>query len=357
MKRMNILLSRNILRDSLLLFLLLLLLPLLLRLVCGPSYLHIVSWIVSLTVSIAVIIYSNRIFPLYLEYDDEKVIAYYPFGKRAVVSRNQTIYTGYTKRNRMEICYVFSNTPFHTSYIYTTDFDAPNDLRFVLSIDRTTQIVIPQVECPEALPLFPFSMRVAAEKVDWDVLTEMHAPTKATTPSTESLYVLPGFPEHLAALAAGGIGLIALLVYIIVSTEFSLLMAIFVLGGLWCESTFKASKQLRFCAKVHFKETVVTSSLFGKTQCSVDLTQPVHYAVFRGGEYGSEGFPYTVISNDRFNYYSIIDEHRSYLSVYDPHTQIAFPYNAETAAICDFDNWHCVGGFGELNMVRSKDAK
>ena len=27
---------------------------------------------------------------------------------------------------------------------------------------------------------------------------------------------------------------------------------------------------------------------------------------------------------------------------------------AETAAICDFDNWHCVGGFGELNMKRSK---
>ena len=65
MKRINILLSKKMLCDALLLFLLILLLPLLLRLVCGPSYLHIISFIVSLTVALFVIISQNRMFPLY----------------------------------------------------------------------------------------------------------------------------------------------------------------------------------------------------------------------------------------------------------------------------------------------------
>jgi len=77
--------------------------------------------------------------------------------------------------------------------------------------------------------------------------------------------------------------------------------------------------------------------------------------VFRGAEYASKNKPYIVISNEWFNYYPVIDDDRSYLSVYDSATQIVFPYNAETAAICDFDNWHCVGGFAELNMVRIKE--
>ena len=70
--------------------------------------------------------------------------------------------------------------------------------------------------------------------------------------------------------------------------------------------------------------------------------------------YGTEGKPYIVISNEWFNYYKVNRTDRSYLSEYPMDTQVAFPYNAETAAICDFDNWHCVGGFGELNMKRSK---
>ena len=354
MKRINILLSKKMLCDALLLFLLILLLPLLLRLVCGPSYLHIISFIVSLTVALFVIISQNRMFPLYLEYDDERIIAHYPFGKCAVVLRNQTIYTGYMKRNRFDICYVFSNMPFHTSYIPTIDIDAPKDMRFLLNMDRATQIAIPQEECPEAMRLFPISMRVAAENVDWNILTEPSTSAKTTTLPTEPINILPGFLEHLTALAAGGIGLIALLVGFIIHLIPSFLIAFFFFGVFWCTSTAKASKHLRFCAKVHFEEKAVTSSLFRKIQCTVDLTQPVHYAVFRGGEYGSEGFPYIVISNEWFNYYPIIDDHRSYLSVYDSATQIVFPYNADTAPICDFDNWHCVGGFGELNMVRSK---
>ena len=355
MKRINILLSQKTLRDSISSFLILGLgFPLVLRLIVGPSPYHILGLIFLPPLSLFVAIAPNSKLPLYLEYDNEKIIAYYPFGKRAVVSRTHTIYTGYTKRDRVDICTVFSNTPFRTSYINTIDFDAPKNLRFVLHIDRTSQIIIPQEEFPEAMRLFPLEMRVPVEKVDWDVLTQAPTPTKPAKSPPEQTYMLPTFLEHLAALAAGCIGLIALLIGFIVYLLPSFLIAFFFFGGLWISAAIKASKNLRFCAKVHFHKDSVMSTLFRKTQCTANLTQPVYYAIFRSGEYGSEGLPYIVISNEWFNYYPIIDDHRSYLSVYDSATQIVFPYNAETAAICDFDNWHCVGGFGELNMKRSK---
>ena len=226
----------------------------------------------------------------------------------------------------------------------------------MLHIDRTSQIVIPREEFPEAMRLFPLEMRVPVEKVDWDMLTQAPAPAKPAKSPPEQIYILPTFLEHLAALAAGCIGLIALLMFTIANLEFSLFIAFFFFGGIWTASAIKAFKHLRFCAKLHFRKDFVMSTLFRKPQCTADLTQPVYYAIFRGEEYGSEGLPYIVISNEWFNYYNVIDHHRSYLSVYDSATQIVFPYNTETAAICDFDNWHCVGGFGELNMVRSKSS-
>ena len=288
--------------------------------------------------------------PLYLEYDETKIIVHYPFRKPTILRKDVPIYRAYCFKPKHEFLIVLSNTPFRVREHSPRKWVASH-------IDYSTQLILPERFFIEHPAVCKRSACIPAERIDWDILLDQHEEEKATYADSERIFILPGYLWALLSIELGAIAFLAYLIFIFSEGFVYAFIMLLYSSVLWAYGIYeavKAYKNRRFCGTVSFTESTVISKLFKKEQCTVDLSHPIHYAVFRGAEYASKNKPYIVISNQWFNYYPIIDDDRSYLSVYDSATQIVFPYNEETAPICDFDNWHCVGGFGELNMKRSK---
>ena len=356
MKRMNVLLSKRMLTETLAVILIFpVALSLFAYFLCGmfgenTDGLFPLGVTIFFILALFILFVCTRRLPLYLEYDNEKIIAYYIFRKPVTVRKDQTIYRAYVQYAKHDYHTVLSNTPFRVT-------ETPSGKWVVRRVDRKTQIILPEQDMAFSPCVYFKSACTPAERVKWDELIERYETEKATYADSERIFILPGYLWTLLGIECGVIAFLFFLFFIFsegFTYAFVMLLQSAILWAFGLYEIIKAYKNRRFCGTVSFGENAVTSKLFKREQCTVDLTQTVHYAVFRGAEYGSKGKPYIVISNEWFNYYPIIDSDRSYLSVYDAATQIVFPYNAETAPICDFDNWHCVGGFGELNMKRSK---
>ena len=371
MKRMNILLSRKSILQSLAFLLLFTAFmsfymyflcamfgdPLTLKeaLLAGPSFALIMLLIGA---------YYAYYLPLYLEYDQEKVIAHYLFQQQATVWLNKTIYTGTLRLGRAGTLSVFSSEPFPTAPLPMQDsiIGMP---QFASGVYRSSQILLPPTDMPEALALFPVQLQVPAEKADWSVLITHHKTHTPKRSLNRKLRLVPAYWQSMLCCLALVL-FIGALVWLMIESKrsgdstallFVLITYTAIPTAIIAYHAWKVITDFRFCATVFLGEHTVETHFFGKKLCAVDLNNKVYYAVFRGREHGARGTPYIVVSNSWFNYYTVNIANRSYLSKYPTDTQVAFPYNAETAPICDFDNWHCVGGFGELNMVRSKDAK
>lgn len=288
-----------------------------------------------------------RNLPLYLEYDREKIVAHYPFGKTATVWKSKTIYISSYRYYRSGYHTVLSNTAFPVNI-------SENARTTVKRLDYNTQILLPEDEFPELSSIYRKSACIPAENADWDVLVDQYKDETALYADEKRIYILPGFLVALLKIEFGIIIAAGVFLFFIFSEGLAYTIMILLYSALgWGYGIYRivdAIRNLHFCGTVSFSDTSVTSRLFKKEQCTVDLAQPIYYAVFRGAEYGSKGKPYIAVSNQWFNYFKVNRDDRSYLSEYDRDTQAAFPYNAETAPYCDFDNWHCVGGFGELNL-------
>lgn len=276
-----------------------------------------------------------------IEYDDEKIISRNIFKKDVTIRKDKDIYyseihyKGHTK-------WTISNEPFFFNS------KLPKDFPSIELHDNEFEQSVKPAHC------------ISYRKVDWDLLIDHYSDKKAAHADNDKIYMLPGFLWELVGLELSTIALTVSTIYFVYTMGMAgIFLFLFTGIAFWIGlivAIVTAVKRYRFCAAISFSETAVTSSLFKKEQCTVDLTQTVYYAVFRGAEYYSEGEPYVVISNAWFNYFKVNQEHRSYLSEFDPHTQIAFPYNAESALYCSFDTWHCVGGFAELSIRRRSDS-
>lgn len=308
-------------------------------------------------IGLGILLLYSRYIPLYLEYDDEKIIAHYFFNTTATVWKTKTIYTGKLYLGRAGFQLLYSNEPFAVSPPPLADNSEPSSLS-TTKLNRRTQITLP-IELKEAIALFPREMCLAAEKADWASLTAHHRDKPAEHSLNRKLRLVPGYWKELTLLTffflyvAGVTLLVGLtkapfamfVVYLICYLSFPWIMLMVF--------TRNVAKSFRYCATVFLGEHTVETHFLGRKLCVVDLNETVYYAVFRGRENDAVNTPYIVVSNQWFNYYTVNRPNHSYLSEYPMDTQVAFPYNAETAPLCDFDNWHCVGGFGELNMKRS----
>lgn len=330
MKRMNILLGRHTLLECFVIFCVFT--------IGGPLYVHFLctvfkqpidtgwypfEFLIFFALSVFVMLLTFHRLPLYLEYDDEKIVAHYPFGITATVRKDQTIYIGKLHIGKSNYQFLYSNTPFSVSVREFTDNITPTSFFYTDTLDRKTQITLPINAYPEAHALFPRELCLAAEKVDWDVLTEQYKSRPAQHSATQKIRLIPGYTSflHIFPISFG-----------------------------------RNTTDFRTHAVISIGEHTVETRLFNKTLCTVNLNETVYYAVFRSREFGTTGAPYIVVSNAWFNYYTVNRADRSYLSEYPLETQVAFPYNAETAPICDFENWHCVGGFAELNLQRKPNT-
>lgn len=366
MKRINILLTRRNLTVGLVCFLGTALgMPLFLYFLislCGESAEGIIPTQIPVYAifGAAILLISTRYEPLYLEYDDEKIVARYLFGSTATVLRNKTIYTAQLQMGKAGLCSIYASVPFPVTPLGYCETPTPDTIYVTYRLNRKTQIALPIDAPKEAFALFPSQMCVPAEKADWDAITQQHKDAPAAHSLSRKIRLIPGYWKEVALTLFSFLVIASMTLLAIWDDSAPVYFAIVLI----CYITFpwvvltvfanKIAKSLCFLSTIAITEDTVETHWFGQTFCSVILKEPVYYAVFRGREYGTEGKPYIVISNEWFNYYKVNRTDRSYLSEYPMDTQVAFPYNAETAAICDFDNWHCVGGFGELNMKRSK---
>lgn len=306
----------------------------------------------------AILLMSARYEPLYLEYDDERIIAHYLFGITATVWKTKTIYTGILNLGKAGRQHLYSNIPFAVS---PSPFSNEIGSHYSTGrLNRRTQITLSLAE-HEAKSLFPMSMCVPAEKADWDAITEQHHSKPASHSLDRKIRLVPGYWKALALTLYSCLiiaSMTALALWVHSAPVYYVIVLMCYIAFPWvifAVFTNKIAKSLCFLSTISITESTVETHWFGQILCSVNLNETVYYAVFRGKEYGTGGTPYIVISNEWFNYYTVNRTDRSYLSEYPMDTQVAFPYNAETAPICDFDNWHCVGGFAELNIKRSKN--
>lgn len=358
MKRINILLSRRILLNALLCLLILGIgFPSLLLLIIGsstPTALIALLFGCFITIALLIPIIHYRQLPLYLEFDEEKIIAHYLFGATATVWKNKTVYIGKYMVGRGGFYTLISNVPFLTEKIPMRENLCPPFSHTASHFDRHTQILIVDDEFPELSSLYPKEMCVPAEDADSDLLASLLNSAAPRLSDRKRLSLLPEYYGHL--LISVLVILFIAAFHIIAFTESFILGMVFLcaFGIFWfCLLVMSIGgiiKDFRFCNIVTISNVAVTSSMFMKEQCTVDLTQNVYYAAFRGAEYNSGSKVFVAVSNTPFNYFKVNRDDRSYLSEYPMDTQVAFPYNAETAPYCDFDNWHCVGGFGELNL-------
>lgn len=293
-------------------------------------------------------------FPLYLEYSDEVIVAHCLFRKPVTVQKDKPIYRGYCTYARSGYYVVLSNEPF-TVHKDNAGKQVTSHIRF------GTQIILQEQTFIDHPDFCKRSACTPAELIDWSKLTNSRNLQSALPRKYQTYFSLPelllypfcmiGLASMLALSLSVMFDTVALgLAYFLVA----LVVSLFPLGAvIWGFIT--VCKYLRFCGIIiTFTETAVTSKLFKKELCTVDLTQTVHYAVFHSADHALSTKPYIVISNKYFNPHNI-NKRNSTLSNHDTTTQIAFRYNAETAAYCDFDNWHRVGGFSELNIKRSKN--
>ena len=366
MKRINILLNRkNVLYSVALLFGFPIGMSLYIYLLCGMFGEPLEHWFIPemllfALMGLLIILLPCMYLPLYLEYDDEKIIAHYLFGIKAKVWRNKPIYTAKQQLGKAGYNLLFSNEPFAVYSLNFTNSVTSEDFYFSGKLNRKTQITLPSNADAALLSLFPAKMCIPAQKADWATLIKQHKDKPANCSTNRKVRLLP-IPWTDLALTTYSFLFFAVMIWLASIEESTLgYYALFVccyVAFPWLVIVFSTKEQiklLRVFSTIYIGEHTVETHFMRNTLCTVDLNETVYYAVFRSREFGTSNTPYIVVSNDWFNYYVVNRPDRSYLSEYPLDTQVAFPYNAETAAICDFDNWHCVGGFGELNMKRSK---
>ncbi len=366
MKRINILLTgKNILQSMALLFGFPIGMSLYIYFLCGMFGEPLEHWfipemLVFALMGLLIILFPCIYLPLYLKYDDEKIIAHYILGTKATVWRNKPIYTGKQHLGKAGYNLLFSNEPFAVYSQNFTNSVTTETFYFSGKLNRKTQITLPSNADDELLSLFPAKMCIPAQKADWATLIAQHKDKPATHSISRKVRLLPT-PWKELALTIYSLLFFAVMIWL-TSMEGSTLgyYALFVccyVAFPWFVIVFSKREQiklLRVFSTIYIGEHTVETHFLQNTLCTVDLTEKVYYAVFRSREFGTSNTPYIVVSNEWFNYYTVNRPDRSYLSEYPMDTQVAFPYNADTAPICDFDNWHCVGGFAELNIVRSK---
>lgn len=360
MKRINILLSKGNLFAYLFGFLLFAAgLPLFIQLLCtmlgeasdAISFQYILLFGAS---GLLLILYLVFPFPLYLEYNDEVIVAHCLFRKPVTVRKDKPIYRSYCTYARSGYYVVLSNEPFEV-HKDSSGKQVTSHIRFGTQIILQEQIFIDHPDFCKRSACTP------AEQIDWSKLSDSCPPQSSFPCKHQTYFTVPElllYPFCTIVLAS----MLVLFLFVIFDTValglayflVALVVSLFPLAAvIW--GFIILCKYLRFCGiSITFTETTVTSKRFKKELCIVDLTQPVHYAVFHSADHTLSTKPYIVISNKYFNPHNI-NKRNSTLSNHDTTTQIAFRYNAETAAYCDFDNWHRVGGFSELNIKRSKN--
>jgi len=259
---------------------------------------------------------------LYIDQDSKTVLVTHLFRAPVVLHKDQIIYYN-TIRTKYGCIFVLSN-----------DLSSLLDRKYSHTVFWDSKIYDQYLKGYRCIP---------TAEADWDLLAQ-NACRKAVR---GSICIAPWYRRQFI----GEVCLLALflLLYLIIKIgNIGNLDYLIIGGGLILPFPIIGMvRQLRkphYLTTVSVSETAISSKLFRKNVCSVDLTQPVYYAVFRGREYRTSNHPYVVISNSWFNYYRVNKEDQSYLSVYGTSSQVAFPYNADTAPYCDFDHWICVGG-------------
>ena len=288
--------------------------------------------------------------PKYIEVNRQQLVAHCLFQKTITLDLTIPIYNDIFSFARAERLAIVSNTPFcFPRYtIFSKGFEAPQKRDF----HATQTLIFLPVDLMETV--IPLSQRVQASEMQrMDTIQQQitQSPTgKHRIPLVEDSYY-----ENLDMCIWI---VVAFVVLFVIDDSFSsrlitiasILPVLFLCGILFLS-------QQRFSVWITLSANHFSTVLLGKMRCRVQLQQPVYFALFRCMEYELENDLYVVISNASFTYYMVTEPKKSYLSKYDQSKQVAFPYNADTAPYCDFDNWICVGGKRELELLREKSKE